>query len=111
MSAQAAAAWGGGSGVWQGGLAGAFLYGLLLVALDLVFGRWRLWLLQRAGRARLGRLLGLTFLARLFLILTGVAAAAGLFDRPGLFLVCLLYLASVPASLIAAGYRAGGRGG
>lgn len=89
------------AGVWQGDIAGAFMYGLGLITLDLGFGWCRFRLARLMGRSRLGRFLGLTFITRLCCYLAGIALAARIFSRPELFLVCILIVLALPARILA----------
>ncbi len=96
-------------GVWQNGFASAFLYGLALLGVDLCFGSLRFRAARRLAPDRLGWFLGVTFLVRLAIFLTGASVALRLFGRAGLFLVCLLLLLAVPLGILT-GARAAAEG-
>ena len=82
-------------GVWQRECAGAFLYGLFLVLLDLLFCAWRVRRGQRVPPARLVSFLGFSFLARVALLSIGMAVALYLFGPPGRLVVGLTLLGGV----------------
>lgn len=91
------------AGVWRSELAGAFIYGIMILLFDLGFSWWRRDKARRVALPRMGSFLGLTFLARLLFILAGVGLAAALFDRTGRFVVCLtLLILIVPLGILAA---------
>lgn len=94
-----------------GRIAGALLYGCLLIAFDLAFSAWRAAVARAAAPSRLGLFIHITFLARLMCILAAVGLALRLFDRIGVLLVLLAFTLSLPLRTAAAAYRARSREG
>ncbi|MGQ9779866.1 MAG: hypothetical protein ACUVRM_08330 [Bacillota bacterium] len=86
-------------GVWQRGCAGAFLYGLFLVSLDLLFFAWRVRRGQKVPPGRIMSFLGFSFLGRVSLLLAGMAVALRLFGPPGRLVVGLTLLLGVPLGI------------
>ncbi|NLG84864.1 MAG: hypothetical protein GX493_09735 [Firmicutes bacterium] len=83
-------------GVWQKECAGAFLYGLFLVGLDLAFSLWRIRRGERVRPERLLPFLGLSFGARILFFVAGMAVAVRLFAASGRLIVGLTLLLGIP---------------
>ena len=98
-------------GVWQRECAGAFIYGLFLVSLDLIFSAWRL----RRGRGMapsgIGAFLWFSFLVRISILLAGMAAAVRIFGPGGRLVVGLTMLSGIPLGILAAKIFAGPKEG
>ena len=98
-------------GVWPKGCAGAFLYGLFLVGLDLVFSAWRIKRGERVRPDRLFAFLGYSFGLRVLLLLAGMAVALRLFPPAGRLAVGLTLLLGIPLEILVAKRFLAVRGG
>ncbi|MCL6614803.1 MAG: hypothetical protein K6U03_09360 [Firmicutes bacterium] len=98
-------------GVWQREYAGAFIYGLFLVSLDLAFSVWRVRRGRRMPPSGIGAFLWFSFLARISIFLAGMAVAVLIFGPGGRFVVGLTILSSVPLGILAAKSIAGSKEG
>ena len=94
-----------------GHMAGALIYGCLLVVLDLAFSAWRTNTARSTTPSMLGIFISTTFLARLLFILAGTGLALNLFNRTGVLTVFLTYTLSLPLRAAAVAILARSREG